>query len=832
MTANRRAFRTHVRSPFVTCGRHRERLIVGGLLILVALLTMTAGGTTPSAAITALSVPGAPGAPEAVSGDTRAIVAVPEPTSGGTVLSYTVTAAPGGATCTIAGSATLRVCTISALTNGVAYTFTAIATDGNVTSAASPVSNSVTPGDMLAYDRALTLTQSDNIGAVMVMDPNGAFLLVGVRSTPGRITKVRLPDMSVEATLTLNAGENDLFSGAINSDGTVAYFGTSNTDHIVQVDVTTMTRVGRTVLEIGENRASVLRFDSVRNVLYAVMYSDPGAVVKFSPSLARLATVTLPATARYPASAVLAPDGRYVYVGNSRHWTGSVWLPPQVARLDLDVFTDAAVTSAAVDVNNQNLTSMVFGTDEHLYVGTNTNPGRLLKVSTSALTLEADITLPTGYQEILHAAIAGDRRQAYVSTNVPSTVSKFDLVAGGSPGYASVSSITVPGTDPMVASMVMDPFGHRLYIGSGNTPAQVVAVTVGPAPRRLPDAPPWVQATASATTADVAWQVPADAGGLTVNGYAVEQATTSAGPWTPAAGGCALATTRAVVATSCEATGLTNQGYVFRVATRTTGGQGIWASTSAEVTPTGAPSTSTSTAPVSPAPVAPAVTQPTPTVATSTPTATTAPGNTTVPGTSLAPAPDAAAALPGLITGQTVVVDGGGWGLRAEPLGCDGDACVVGMSVDGRPTITLVQSGRIRVSGDGFQPGTNAQVWMFSEPRFLGALAVGDDGTFAGELELVQVAVGDHTLQVHGLTPTGEKRRAELGVRVLADTVVLPSTGSNSMGRLMMLAALLVALGAGVMLARRRRRRRRRRPQPPCQGQSVSILEVCGPPSR
>lgn len=47
-------------------------------------------------------------------------------------------------------------------------------------------------------------------------------------------------------------------------------------------------------------------------------------------------------------------------------------------------------------------------------------------------------------------------------------------------------------------------------------------MTVGPAPRRLPDAPPWVQATASATAADVAWQVPADAGGLTVRGYAVE----------------------------------------------------------------------------------------------------------------------------------------------------------------------------------------------------------------------------------------------------------------------------------------------------------------------
>lgn len=455
MASNRRAHPTYVPSATVNRG-HCVRLIIASLMGLAALLATTFGGSAPSAAITALSVPGAPGTPEAVAGDTRAIVAVPELTSGGTVLSYTVTAAPGGATCTIAGSATLRVCTISALTNGVAYTFTAAATDGNVTSAASPVSNGVTPGDMLAYDRALTLTQSDNIGNVMVMDPNGAFLLVGVRSSPGRITKVRLPDMSVEATLTLAAGENGLVSGAVNGDGTVAYFGVG-TGHIVQVNVTTMTRVGGTVLEVGETRAEVLLFDSVRNVLYAAMYSDRGSVVKFSPSLVRLATVTLPATARYPASAVLAPDGRYLYVGNTK-----MAAEAYVARVDLDTFVDGDAISLPMGTGDGTLTSMVFGADEHLYVGTNTNPGRLLKVSTSALTREADITLPAGFREIFHAVIAGDRRQAYVSTNVPSTVSKFDLVAGGSPGYASVSSITVPGTDPMVASMVMDPFGHRI----------------------------------------------------------------------------------------------------------------------------------------------------------------------------------------------------------------------------------------------------------------------------------------------------------------------------------------------------------------------------------
>jgi hypothetical protein len=193
-------------------------------------------------------------------------------------------------------------------------------------------------------------------------------------------------------------------------------------------------------------------------------------VVKYSTSLARLSTVTLPAEARYPNSAALASDGASLYVGNSRHWTGAAWLEARVARLDLGAFTDASVIAAPVEVNDQNLTSMVLGHDDHLYVGTNTSAGRVLKVSTSALSREAAVTLPSGDNELLHAVSTSDRRQAFFSTNISpsSTLSKFDLAAAGSPGYASVSSITLPVAVTQVASMTMDPFGHRIYIGSNN----------------------------------------------------------------------------------------------------------------------------------------------------------------------------------------------------------------------------------------------------------------------------------------------------------------------------------------------------------------------------
>ena len=90
------------------------------------------------------TVSGAPTAVTAVAGDAEATVSwtTPEADGGAPITGYTVTAAPGGATCTTTGAVT---CTVTGLTNGTAYTFTVVATNGVGDSAASEASNSVTP---------------------------------------------------------------------------------------------------------------------------------------------------------------------------------------------------------------------------------------------------------------------------------------------------------------------------------------------------------------------------------------------------------------------------------------------------------------------------------------------------------------------------------------------------------------------------------------------------------------------------------------------------------------------------------------------------------------
>lgn len=110
------------------------------------------GGSTPSPTPTPQPTPEEPvaGPPDmptavsAVSGNASARVSWSAPRdNGSTITGYTVTASPGGRSVTVDGD--LTAATVAGLTNGVAYTFTVVATNAVGTSLVSFASNRVTP---------------------------------------------------------------------------------------------------------------------------------------------------------------------------------------------------------------------------------------------------------------------------------------------------------------------------------------------------------------------------------------------------------------------------------------------------------------------------------------------------------------------------------------------------------------------------------------------------------------------------------------------------------------------------------------------------------------
>ena len=88
----------------------------------------TGAASEPSATVTPATVPSAPTGLAADPGDGQVTVswAAPASTGGSPITGYTVTATPGGRTCTTSAALT---CIVQGLTNGSPYTFTVTATN-------------------------------------------------------------------------------------------------------------------------------------------------------------------------------------------------------------------------------------------------------------------------------------------------------------------------------------------------------------------------------------------------------------------------------------------------------------------------------------------------------------------------------------------------------------------------------------------------------------------------------------------------------------------------------------------------------------------------------
>lgn len=214
----------------------------------------------------------------------------------------------------------------------------------------------------------------------------------------------------------------------------------------------------------------------------------------------------------------------------------------------------------------------------------------------------------------------------------------------------------------------------------------------------------------------------------------------------------------------------------------------------------------------------PLVTLPVTTTAppTTVPESTDPPATTTPPTPTPEPVTDNLGVLRELAAGATLVTEGGeevSVEVVVEPAGAialKNDEFEV--RIDGAPsgsTIELEPGGTVRVSGFGFKPGSQVDVWLFSDPTYLGSLPVAADGTFDGSLPVPALPDGEHTLQANGISSDGQVRSTNVGVVIrnaLAPNPVidtLPSTGSTP-GTSLVIVVTVSALGVLALMVRRR----------------------------
>lgn len=149
--------------------------------------------STREVSFSIVAAPGTPGTPTAEAGDASANITVVRG-SGDAPTSYTVTAAPGGATCTVTPPASS--CRITGLTNGTDYTFSSTATNLAGTSGVSVSSSVVRPTAPPSNN------SSSGSGAGLVapsaLPPEIKSIAIRPSRTPGQsIVRVQLPQTQV-----------------------------------------------------------------------------------------------------------------------------------------------------------------------------------------------------------------------------------------------------------------------------------------------------------------------------------------------------------------------------------------------------------------------------------------------------------------------------------------------------------------------------------------------------------------------------------------------------------------------------------------------------------
>ena len=494
-----------------------------------------------SAAVTPAGKPDAPTGVNAVSGNGSATVSFTAPTvtGGAAIASYTVTASPNGAICTVNAPATS--CVVSGLTNGTAYTFAVTANNGLLTSSASTASSSVVPATVPGAPTSVAATSSASGAATVTFTAptsNGGSAITGytVTSSPAG------------ATCT-GSGTTYTCTGLTN--------GTSYTFAVVAINGVGNSAAGTTSSGLTTQGAA-----SAPTTISAAT-GDGEATVTFSGAVANGSTIT-----GYTVKA-------YDSTGN------------EVSGATCTVTTAAANGSCIV-------TGLTNGSSYTFKAITNSTANgapvtSALSIATTAITPAKAPDAPTGVQ------VTAGTGKISVSWTEPasngSAILSYTVQAYGADGIAIVGATctaTAPSTTCDVSTNLTAGSNYTFKVIATSLAGSSAASSASSsaAINAAPSAPRNVAGTPGNATVAVVWDAPTDIRGAALTGYTATAYTSG----NNVAGTC----TSTVIAEACTVTGLTNgTAYTFKVVATNGIGTSVESTASSAVTPSTVPNAPT-----------------------------------------------------------------------------------------------------------------------------------------------------------------------------------------------------------------------------------------------
>jgi hypothetical protein len=299
-------------------------------------------------------------------------------------------------------------------------------------------------------DKTLTLNTGEN--SIRTMWSDGTYLYVGLVTSPAKIVKIQLSDLTKVTTLTLDTGEDSCV--ALWSDGTYLYAGLYlSPSKIVKIDLATFTKDSTLTLGSGENNLFDLWSDGT--YLYAGLHLSPSKIVKID-----LATFTKDSTLTLGSGEndlrTLWADGTYLYAGCAT-------TPSKIVKIKVYNFTkDSTLT---LDTGENGLYD--FCSDGvYLYAVLSISPGTIVKIDLVTFTKTDKLALNVATDD--YRSIWSDGTYLYAASYItPTYISKVDLAT-----FTEIIAFALATGENNGRDLFSD--GTYLYIGLATSPAKIV----------------------------------------------------------------------------------------------------------------------------------------------------------------------------------------------------------------------------------------------------------------------------------------------------------------------------------------------------------------------